>query len=84
MTNIYRNTRAHRAVRLASMSCLIAAWLMAVPTLHAEEKGNWTNVLKSGDLTKHCHTKGNWILGKDGVVALTPRPGERGWQRYDA
>ena len=45
MTNIYRNTRAHRAVRLASMSCLIAAWLMAVPALHAEEKGNWTNVL---------------------------------------
>jgi hypothetical protein len=29
-------------------------------------------------------TTGNWIVEEGGVVALHPRPGERGWQRYDA
>jgi hypothetical protein len=29
-------------------------------------------------------TTGNWIVEKDGVISLNPRPGERGWQRYDA
>ena len=29
-------------------------------------------------------TTGNWIVEKDGVISLHPRPGERGWQRYDA
>ncbi len=29
-------------------------------------------------------TTGNWIVEEDGTVALHPRPGERGWQRYDA
>ena len=84
MINIRRNTHKHHAARLASMACLIAAWLFVSPALHTEEKAGWTDVLKSGDLSKHCHTKGNWILTKDGVVTLTPRPGERGWQRYDA
>ena len=80
----HRNTRTNRIVRLAAMGCLIAASFAAAPALDAEEKAGWTDVLKSGDLAKYCHTKGNWVLGKDGVVALTPRPGERGWQRYDA
>ena len=26
-------------------------------------------------------TKGNWIVEKDNVITLKPRPGERGWQR---
>ena len=84
MTHIYRGIHSHLAHRLAPAACLIAAALIFAPNLLAEEKGSWTDVLKSGDLNKHCHTKGNWILGKDGVVTLTPRPGERGWQRYDA
>lgn len=29
-------------------------------------------------------TTGNWIVEKDGVVSLHPRPGEAGWKRYDA
>ncbi|HUT95015.1 MAG TPA: DUF1080 domain-containing protein [Thermoguttaceae bacterium] len=29
-------------------------------------------------------TTGNWIIEECGAVALHPRPGERGWQRYDA
>lgn len=29
-------------------------------------------------------TKGNWIVEKDGTVTLVPRPGETGWERFDA
>lgn len=27
-------------------------------------------------------TEGNWVAEKDGTVALKPRPGEKGWQRF--
>lgn len=40
--------------------------------------------LAGGDLKKHWTTAGNWQLDKDGVVALTPREGEKGWTRYDS
>ena len=29
-------------------------------------------------------TTGNWVVEEGGVIALHPRPGEEGWQRYDA
>ena len=29
-------------------------------------------------------TTGNWVVEPDGSIALHPRPGESGWQRYDA
>jgi len=29
-------------------------------------------------------TKGNWVVEDKGVLAIKPRPGEKGWQRYDA
>lgn len=29
-------------------------------------------------------TTGNWVVEPDGSVTLKPRPGEKGWQRYDA
>ena len=47
-------------------------------------EAGWTDLLAGGDLSKYWHTKGNWDLGKDGVVKLTPRKGERGWSRFDA
>jgi hypothetical protein len=42
------------------------------------------DLLEGGDLTKHWTTTGNWKLGQDGVVTLTPRPGEQGWTRWTA
>lgn len=36
-----------------------------------------------GKTLKGWKTTGNWIPEKDGV-ALKPRPGEKGWQRFDA
>jgi hypothetical protein len=37
-----------------------------------------------GKTLEGWQTTGNWIVEEDGVVTLKPRPGERGWQRYDA
>jgi hypothetical protein len=50
----------------------------------AQDKTGWVDLLKGGDLKENWFTTGNWILGKDGVIALEPRKGEKGWQRYDA
>jgi hypothetical protein len=52
--------------------------------VRAEDKPEWLEALKGGDLTKHWKTTGNWELDKEGVVALEPRAGESGWTRYDA
>src|SRR5687767_1860204 len=48
-----------------------------------QDKSGWIDLLESKDLKTHWTTTGNWIL-KDGVITLEPRPGEKGWQRYDA
>ncbi len=60
--------------------------LLAVGFSAAQKDGKdgWVNLLEGKDLTNHFQTKGNWILADDGVVALVPRKGESGWQRYDA
>jgi Domain of Unknown Function (DUF1080) len=52
--------------------------------LEQDKKDGWVDLLAGGDLTKNWTTAGNWMLDKEGVVALVPRPGESGWQRYDA
>src|SRR5438105_1098082 len=49
-----------------------------------ESKAKEVNLLEGNDLTRHWTTTGNWKIDKEGVVALEPRPGEKGWQRYDA
>lgn len=40
--------------------------------------------LFDGKTLNGWQTTGNWIVEEGGVVALRPRPGESGWQRYDA
>jgi len=44
------------------------------------EKG-FVALLNGKDLSG-WKTTGNWSVQPDGVVAITPRPGERGWTRY--
>lgn len=46
-------------------------------------KGQWVDLLKGGDYSEHWVTKGNWKSHAEDVE-LQPRPGESGWQRYDA
>lgn len=71
-----------RCINIVAVSLL----LFAPALVCAQGKGSqtgWVDLLKGGGLSKHWTTKGNWKL-KDGVVSLTPRPGEKGWARFDA
>lgn len=67
-------------------SVLGLVWLLALGAVRAEDKesSGWINLLAGGKLSEHWTTTGNWKIDKEGVVALEPRPGEKGWQRYDA
>ncbi len=46
-------------------------------------KDGWVTLYNGRDLTG-WRTSGNWIALEDGVLMIKPRPGEKGWQRYDA
>jgi len=61
-------------------SFVLAGLLVAASGLSARA-AEWEDLV-AGDLGKHWTTKGNWAL-KDGVIALTPRPGEKDWTRWD-
>jgi hypothetical protein len=71
------------SIRILALLPVLALCLLASAD-EKKDEGDRVNLLAGGDLTKHWTTKGNWILGSDGVVVLKPRPGESGWQRYDA
>jgi hypothetical protein len=58
--------------------------ILAIGGARGQGKDGWVNLLEGNDLKKNFFTTGNWILGSDGVITLEPRPGEKGWQRYDA
>ena len=63
---------------------LLTMCSLSAPVAQADEAQEGSADLLAGkDLSKHWATKGNWIL-EDGVATLKPRPGESGWQRYDA
>jgi hypothetical protein len=40
--------------------------------------------LYNGEDLTGWQTTGNWIPQEDGSLLIQPRPGEKGWQRYDA
>ena len=50
-----------------------------IPIGFAQDKSG-EDLLAGGDLSKNWTTTGNWNLDKEGVVTLTPRPGEKGWE----
>lgn len=50
----------------------------------AEADAEWIDLVPDEDLSKHWKTTGNWSVTDDGVVKLTPRPGEKGWSRWTA
>jgi len=68
-----------------SLAVLVALVLVGAAAKGDDKKPlKGVDLLAGGDLTKNWTTTGNWKLDKDGVVTLTPRKGEKGWQRYDA
>ena len=82
--NDLRSGVRHRFAYLPLAMCLFAVWVSPPVALCAENDGGWINLLEGNDLSKHWTTKGNWNISDDGVVTLEPRPGERGWSRFDA
>jgi hypothetical protein len=73
---------------VVAWACVIALALVPLSGKRVsgqqDSKAAWISLLEGSDLAKHWTTTGNWKLQADGVVALQPRPGEKGWQRYDA
>lgn len=53
-------------------------------TAHAADDAQWVHLLEGNSLSQHWTTEGNWSINDDGVVTLTPRPGEKGWDRFNA
>ena len=82
--------RAMLSRTLAVVACLTVSLPLAlIATVgNAAEadnsEGGWVNLLEGGDFSKHWTTTGNWKTQPDGSVQLEPRPGEKGWTRYDA
>lgn len=55
----------------------------AAPKHPAADDKSFTVIYDGKDLSK-IRTKGNWEIQDDGSLHLTPRPGEKGWTRYDS
>jgi hypothetical protein len=74
-----------RSVML-SVAAFVALLGLNSPRTEAAEpdKDGWVTLLKGTDFSENWTTKGNWKPGTDEDVQLEPRPGESGWQRYDA
>ena len=65
---------------------ILGAALLALPVLgkhHKKGEDGFVTLYNGKDLTG-WNTTGNWIPQKDGSLLIHPRPGEKGWQRYDA
>lgn len=65
------------------LTCIVLALATAPLCVAAEETDGFTPMFNGKDLTG-WKTTGNWVVEEGGIVTLHPRPGEKGWQRYDA
>jgi len=69
------------SVALTVAACLLAGSMAAGEA--AGDDDGFVTLFNGRDLTGWV-TTGNWLPEADGVLAIKPRQGERGWQRYDA
>jgi hypothetical protein len=78
--------RMARPIILALSAAVLAAGALVVAPAAGQQQQEkpWVDLLEGNELAKHWHTKGNWNINEEGVVRLTPRPGETGWSRFDA
>jgi hypothetical protein len=63
------------------MLCLFLSLLLLPAGLYGQEKSGFTQLFNGKNLDG-WNTTGNWIMEKDNVITLKPRPGETGWTRY--
>jgi hypothetical protein len=71
------------AIGAALISPTLFTFAPVAGAAEAEAGGGWVSLLEGNDLNQHWTTTGNWSL-HDGVATLTPRPGEKGWERWSA
>ena len=74
-------------MRSLTTGLVAAALIFAFTLVHAEDTNADTDgfvPLFDGKTLEGWKTTGNWVVNKKGVVTLKPRPGETGWQRFDA
>jgi hypothetical protein len=64
------------------LGALAAVALLAGAAVAADE-GKWVELLPDGKYQEHWTTEGNWET-TDGVLKLSPRPGESGWSRWSS
>ena len=64
-------------------SMLLIGSVMGTAAVAADNEDGFVPMFNGKDLTG-WQTSGNWVVEDDGTVTLKPRPGEKGWQRYDA
>ena len=62
----------------------LSAVLLTATTFAAVKKPNdgFVSLFNGKDLSGWT-TTGNWLPQKDGSLLIQPRPGEKGWKRYD-
>jgi len=67
--------------RLSTSLVAVILLTCAYSVTSAADDDGFEPMFNGKDLTG-IMTTGNWIVKPDGVIALEPRPGEHGWQRY--
>ncbi len=73
----------HRRRMIASVLFVLLAFGGMYASDAAEPEDGFVPMF-DGKTLEGWKTTGNWVVEEDGVVTLKPRPGEHGWQRYDA
>jgi hypothetical protein len=61
--------------------CFFFSLLLLPAGLYGQDKSGFTQLFNGKNLDG-WNTTGNWVMEKDNVITLKPRPGETGWTRY--
>ena len=70
-------------MRIVITAVATAVFLLLIAVVNADKKTGFVSLFNGKDLTG-WKTTGNWLVQEGGVLAIEPREGEEGWQRYDA
>jgi hypothetical protein len=73
----------HRIGKLGLVMVSLTIGVIAAGADVTPDKDGFVPLFNGKDLSG-WKTTGNWVVNKNGVVTLKPRPGETGWQRFDA
>ncbi len=64
------------------LQCMVVVLMVGV-NCYGDDDAGFVPMFNGKDLTG-WNTTGNWVVEDENTITLKPRPGEEGWQRYDA